>query len=98
MKFPISVIKIDNYMVLINSGEVTKDFISNLKKLELTRTPRDMKIVSCDYPAFSGHTIYISGDDRSKRYQTCKTAYNEPLFNSYQEIIKYYANKMGYDE
>jgi len=93
MTFPISIIRIEDRMVLIQG------YISNEFKRQLDRVVRPsnmFQIKSSSTPDIGG-TIFINGSNINNNYKIVDCRYNETLFNKYQESIKHYKEAMGYE-
>lgn len=93
MTFPISIIRIEDRIVLIQ-GYITNEF---KRQLETVVRPNNMfQIKSASTPDIGG-TIFINGGQANRTYYFTSCLYDETLFNKYQESIKHYKEAMGYE-
>jgi hypothetical protein len=90
MKFPISVMRVDDYIVLLQC-KITPDFKRRLKQV-------NTNISSQSNPQLAGHTIFINGDYKQRNYEFVRDRYTDAKFNRYLEIINEAKRTLGYDE
>lgn len=97
MKFPISVIKV-NDMIYLLQGKIDDPFIVKLNELRvLAERECEGTIRSCDGPQFIWNTVFINGKMSTQSYRIVSTPFRPEKFDLYQKIIKFYAEKMGYE-
>lgn len=93
MTFPISIIRIEDRMVLIQ-GYITNEF---KRQLDMVIRPSNMyQIKSSSVPDLGG-AIFINGVNNTQAYRFASCRYDETLFNEYQKAIQYYKEAMGYE-
>jgi hypothetical protein len=93
MKFPVSVHRIDDLIVLFQ-GEITEEFKRKLDRVEKTW---EGKIASNSNPELKRTQIYLNGESEQLDYRIVSRQYDEETFKLFKVTIKHYAGAMGYE-
>lgn len=93
MEFPISVIVIEDEIVLLQ-GQITEEFRKKLNNVDYERLGVE-SIKSKSAPQIT-YCIYINGDTITRNYKYESIPYIESRYNRYIASIKAYKKEMGY--
>ncbi len=93
MSFPISVMRIEDKIVLIQ-GYMDEEFINRLFTIG---RPYGSIIVSAGNPELREKTIFINGTSRRDNYRMVSRHFDEQTLRNYEQAIIYYKAAMGYE-
>ena len=90
MKFPVSVVKIGDRMVLLQ-GFISEDFRKKLSAIE------SLSVHSKSYPDINLHHIHLNGKEEDKDYRIPSIYYKEDRFIIFQKELSRISKLMGYE-